>query len=141
MVWKNLARIAAAGAVAISRALARAVQEELNGNWLNFKYSIKNDAIKATKQAAKRAAETTQSARTSSSANHQSARREQQKVAGLDARLGISLHESMQILDVKPPLKEEEIKRRYEHLFEVNDKSKGGTIYLQAKVNFFIIFV
>ena len=31
MVWKNLARIAAAGAIAVSRALARAVQEEMNG--------------------------------------------------------------------------------------------------------------
>ena len=61
-------------------------------------------------------------------------------MAGLDARLGISLQESMQILDVKPPLKEDEVKRRYEHLFEVNDKTKGGTLYLQAKVNFILFW-
>lgn len=40
----------------------------------------------------------------------------------------------MQILDVKQPLNNEEIEKRYKHLFEVNDKSKGGTLYLQSKV-------
>jgi hypothetical protein len=31
MVWRNLARIAAAGAEAVGKAFARAVREELNG--------------------------------------------------------------------------------------------------------------
>ena len=42
----------------------------------------------------------------------------------------------MQILGIKPPPNEEEVKRRYKHLFAVNEKSKGGTLYLQAKVEF-----
>lgn len=45
----------------------------------------------------------------------------------------------MQILDVKQPLNKEEIEKRYKHLFEVNDKSKGGTLYLQSKVFFYYI--
>lgn len=48
----------------------------------------------------------------------------------------------MQILDVKQPLKLEDVENRYKHLFEINDKNKGGTLYLQSKVflnkNFFI---
>lgn len=48
--------------------------------------------------------------------------------------MGISLQESMQILDVKAPLDSEEVEKRYKHLFEVNDKSKGGSLYLQSKV-------
>ena len=44
----------------------------------------------------------------------------------------------MQILGIKPPPNEEEVKRRYEHLFSANEKSKGGTLYLQAKVRNFL---
>jgi len=44
----------------------------------------------------------------------------------------------MQILGIKPPPNEEEVKRRYEHLFSANEKSKGGSLYLQAKVRNFL---
>ncbi|KAK9237579.1 Pam16-domain-containing protein [Lipomyces kononenkoae] len=48
---------------------------------------------------------------------------------------GISLEESCLILNVRSEeLKAEEIKSRYEHLFNVNSKEKGGSFYLQSKV-------
>lgn len=46
---------------------------------------------------------------------------------------GITLEEAQQILNTSN-LNEEEIKKRYEHLFNVNEKSKGGSFYLQSKV-------
>lgn len=39
----------------------------------------------------------------------------------------------MQILDVKA-LDKEELEKRFEHLFNINAKEKGGTLYLQSKV-------
>ncbi|KAK9494949.1 Pam16-domain-containing protein [Lipomyces doorenjongii] len=48
---------------------------------------------------------------------------------------GISLQESCSILNVRSEaLKAEEIKARYDHLFNVNSKEKGGSFYLQSKV-------
>ncbi|XP_070811354.1 coronin-7-like isoform X5 [Pituophis catenifer annectens] len=46
---------------------------------------------------------------------------------------GISLQEAQQILNVST-LNPEEIQKNYEHLFKVNDKSVGGSFYLQSKV-------
>lgn len=40
----------------------------------------------------------------------------------------------MQILNVDKNSPKEEIEKKYTHLFEVNDKSKGGSLYLQSKV-------
>jgi len=51
-----------------------------------------------------------------------------------NAKMGITLQESMQILDVREPISAAEVAKRYAHLFEANDKSKGGTLYLQSKV-------
>lgn len=48
--------------------------------------------------------------------------------------LGITLEEAQQILNVNTELDSEEIRKSYEHLFAVNDKSKGGSFYLQSKV-------
>lgn len=45
-----------------------------------------------------------------------------------------NFQESLQILNVKTPLNREEVEKHYEHLFNINDKSKGGTLYLQSKV-------
>lgn len=39
----------------------------------------------------------------------------------------------MQILDIKA-LDREEVEKRFKHLFEINEKDKGGTLYLQSKV-------
>ncbi|XP_072916198.1 mitochondrial import inner membrane translocase subunit tim16 [Hemitrygon akajei] len=46
---------------------------------------------------------------------------------------GISLQEAQQILNVTK-LSAEEIQKNYDHLFKVNDKSVGGSFYLQSKV-------
>ncbi|XP_075755214.1 mitochondrial import inner membrane translocase subunit TIM16 [Pelodiscus sinensis] len=46
---------------------------------------------------------------------------------------GISLQEAQQILNISK-LSPEEIQKNYEHLFKVNDKSVGGSFYLQSKV-------
>nr|CAD7571614.1 unnamed protein product [Timema californicum] len=53
--------------------------------------------------------------------------------AATNARTGISLEEAQQILDVDK-LDPELVKSKYEHLFGVNDKSRGGSFYLQSKV-------
>ncbi|XP_067859679.1 mitochondrial import inner membrane translocase subunit tim16 [Heptranchias perlo] len=46
---------------------------------------------------------------------------------------GMSLQEAQQILNVGK-LRSEDIQQNYEHLFKVNDKSVGGSFYLQSKV-------
>lgn len=46
---------------------------------------------------------------------------------------GLTLEEAQQILNISK-LDPEEIQKNYEHLFKVNDKSKGGSFYLQSKV-------
>ncbi len=46
-------------------------------------------------------------------------------------RLGISLEEAKEILNVEK-LDPEEIQKKYEHLFNANDKSKGGSFYIQG---------
>lgn len=48
-------------------------------------------------------------------------------------KAGISLTEAMQILNVDK-VDPEAVNKRYEHLFNVNDKSKGGSFYIQSKV-------
>lgn len=45
----------------------------------------------------------------------------------------MSIEEAQQILNINK-LDPEEILKNYEHLFNVNDKSKGGSFYLQSKV-------
>ncbi|XP_028841868.1 mitochondrial import inner membrane translocase subunit tim16 [Denticeps clupeoides] len=46
---------------------------------------------------------------------------------------GMTLQEAQQILNIGT-LTPEEIQKNYEHLFKVNDKSAGGSFYLQSKV-------
>ncbi|XP_041943104.1 coronin-7-like isoform X3 [Alosa sapidissima] len=46
---------------------------------------------------------------------------------------GMTLQEAQQILNIST-LTPEEIQKNYEHLFKVNDKSVGGSFYLQSKV-------
>lgn len=55
------------------------------------------------------------------------------KVVCLVVRTGITLEEAQQILNVSK-LDEAEIKKSFEHLFAQNEKSKGGSFYLQSKV-------
>jgi Pam16 len=46
---------------------------------------------------------------------------------------GMTLEEAQQILNVDK-LDAEDIQQKYEHLFNVNEKSKGGSFYLQSKI-------
>ncbi|XP_065172753.1 mitochondrial import inner membrane translocase subunit TIM16-like [Atheta coriaria] len=48
-------------------------------------------------------------------------------------KVGLSLDEAKQILNVSQ-LDPEEIEKQYKHLFAVNEKTRGGTIYIQSKV-------
>lgn len=53
------------------------------------------------------------------------------KRAATDALTGLSLQEAKQILNVKDI---NDVEKSYEHLFNVNEKSKGGSFYLQSKI-------
>ncbi|CAI5444953.1 unnamed protein product [Caenorhabditis angaria] len=107
MPWRTAVKVALAAGEAVAKALTRAVKDE----------------IRQTQQAAARhAASTGQSAS------------ETKENANANAKLGISLEESLQILNVKAPLNREEINKKYEHMFEINDKTKGGSFYLQSKI-------
>ncbi|XP_035209940.1 nudix hydrolase 3-like [Stegodyphus dumicola] len=52
--------------------------------------------------------------------------------AETNVKLGMTLQEAKDILNVQQ-LNPEEILKSYEHLFAVNDKSRGGSFYLQSK--------
>ncbi|KAM4530625.1 mitochondrial import inner membrane translocase subunit TIM16-like isoform 2-T2 [Odontesthes bonariensis] len=56
-----------------------------------------------------------------------------QESAAASSFTGMSVQEAQQILNVST-LTPEEIEKSYEHLFKVNDKSVGGSYYLQSKV-------
>lgn len=53
--------------------------------------------------------------------------------AAASARTGISTEEALQILNVDK-LDPEKITKSYEHLFKVNEKSQGGSFYIQSKI-------
>ncbi|XP_005097331.1 mitochondrial import inner membrane translocase subunit TIM16 isoform X2 [Aplysia californica] len=54
--------------------------------------------------------------------------------AQADTVSGMSLQEAKQVLNISDITEHESLLKNYEHLFEVNDKSKGGSLYLQSKV-------
>ncbi|CAI5675451.1 mitochondrial import inner membrane translocase subunit TIM16 isoform X2 [Oreochromis niloticus] len=56
-----------------------------------------------------------------------------QESAAASSITGMSLQEAQQILNISK-LSPEDIQKNYEHLFKVNDKSVGGSFYLQSKV-------
>ncbi|CAL1588320.1 unnamed protein product [Knipowitschia caucasica] len=56
-----------------------------------------------------------------------------QESAAASSITGMSLQEAQQILNLST-MTPEEIQKNYEHLFKVNDKSVGGSFYLQSKV-------
>lgn len=71
----------------------------------------------------------------------QSARQAAGGVAGQSAndavtrKTGLTVDEAAMILNVDlSAMSIEEIMKRYEHLFNVNDPSKGGSFYIQSKV-------
>ncbi|XP_055690804.1 mitochondrial import inner membrane translocase subunit Tim16-like [Lutzomyia longipalpis] len=48
-------------------------------------------------------------------------------------RAGMTLDEAQNILNLEK-LEKELLEKRYKHLFEVNDKARGGSFYIQSKV-------
>lgn len=54
--------------------------------------------------------------------------------AAANAQTGLSLEEALRILNVEKPDQKELIERNYKYLMEANDRSKGGSFYLQSKV-------
>ncbi|CAH0678057.1 unnamed protein product [Spodoptera exigua] len=53
--------------------------------------------------------------------------------AAANASTGLTLEEAMQILNIDK-LDKEKINKNYEHLFQANEKAKGGSFYLQSKI-------
>ncbi|OXU24829.1 mitochondrial import inner membrane translocase subunit Tim16 [Nasonia vitripennis] len=51
-----------------------------------------------------------------------------------NTRTGVTLDEALRILNVERPDQTEEIARNYKYLMEANDRSKGGSFYIQSKV-------
>lgn len=47
---------------------------------------------------------------------------------------GMTLEEASKILNVDKNAPVAEVMRKYRHLFQMNDKSKGGSFYLQSKI-------
>eukprot|EP01134_Creolimax_fragrantissima_P006522 CFRG6522T1 len=47
---------------------------------------------------------------------------------------GIDIAQARQVLNVRENDSQEVIKKHFEHLFEINEKKKGGSFYLQSKV-------
>ncbi|KAI0987726.1 hypothetical protein GJ496_006491 [Pomphorhynchus laevis] len=47
---------------------------------------------------------------------------------------GMSLDEAKRILNVTDISNKDLIKKHYDHLFSINDKSKAGSFYIQSKV-------
>ncbi|KAK7096724.1 mitochondrial import inner membrane translocase subunit Tim16-like isoform X1 [Littorina saxatilis] len=54
--------------------------------------------------------------------------------AAADTVQGMTLQEALQILNLKGVEDVEALQKNYEHLFNANDKSKGGSFYIQSKV-------
>eukprot|EP00099_Drosophila_melanogaster_P013021 NP_001287349.1 black pearl, isoform B [Drosophila melanogaster] len=56
------------------------------------------------------------------------------KSAESNLRTGMTLEEAKQILNIDDPKNVDAITKNYEHLFQVNERSKGGSFYIQSKV-------
>lgn len=98
---KYIAQLIVAGTQVVGRAFARAIKQE----------------IEASQQAAQRLGNSRSEGKTRS-----------ERVANI--KMGISLEEAKQILNVKE-LTKEEIEDNYQHLFKANEKT---SLYLQSKV-------
>ncbi|XP_052795177.1 mitochondrial import inner membrane translocase subunit Tim16-like [Mya arenaria] len=60
--------------------------------------------------------------------------RQGEKKAAADLSMNMSLQEAREILNIEDIANKESVEKSYKHLFDVNDKSKGGSFYLQSKV-------
>ncbi|KAJ1372158.1 hypothetical protein KIN20_034237 [Parelaphostrongylus tenuis] len=107
MPWRHAVKVAIAVGEAVAKALTRA---------------IKNELQQSQHAAARYASRTNQSSS------------EARESADTNAKLGITLEESLQILNIKPPIDKEAVEKNFQHLFSINDKAKGGSFYLQSKI-------
>jgi len=105
---KHLVQLIIAGAQVIGRAFTQAVRQE----------------IRMSQEAAKKSASS----------------RNETAHAAETARLGMTLEEAKQILNLTDEhflgnkIAQEQLQKNYDHLFSVNDRSKGGSFYIQSKV-------
>ncbi|XP_029675628.1 mitochondrial import inner membrane translocase subunit TIM16 isoform X2 [Formica exsecta] len=54
--------------------------------------------------------------------------------AAINTRTGLSLDEALRILNAERLDQTELIERNYKYLMEANDRTKGGSFYLQSKI-------
>jgi len=54
--------------------------------------------------------------------------------AAANSRTGLTLDEALRILNAERPDQTEVIEQNYKYLMEANERSKGGSFYLQSKV-------
>jgi len=107
MAGKLIAQIVTAGAQIVGRAFTKALREEM---------------------ARSRAAASQRQNRTDTGGDSSSSR------AAANAISGMTLDEAVKILNVEDMNDEEKIQNNYVRLFEMNEKTKGGSFYLQSKV-------
>jgi len=103
---KYLAQIIVLGAQVVGRAFTRALKQE----------------IKLSQQAA--ANRRTTGGGSSGDSQSQAS----------NALHGLSVEEAKKILNISDINNPESLQQNYEHLFKVNDKQAGGSLYLQSKV-------
>ncbi|GAB0089310.1 Mitochondrial import inner membrane translocase subunit Tim16 [Sergentomyia squamirostris] len=101
---KYLAQIIVLGAQTIGKAFSRALKQEID-------FSRQAAARQASSGGGKRGQET----------------------EAKNLRAGMTLEEAQNILNLDQ-LDKELLEKRYKHLFEVNEKAKGGSFYIQSKV-------
>jgi len=78
-----------------------------------------------------------QEIRMSQEAAKRSATKNAEASAVENLRLGMTLDEAKQILNLEDEDlfgKTDKLQKHYDHLFSVNEKSKGGSFYIQSKV-------
>jgi len=104
MAGKLIAQIVTAGAQIVGRAFSKALREEL----------AKSRAAASQRKTAPGA--------------------DSSKTSAANALQGMTVEEAMKILNIEDIHDAEKLQASYERLFEMNEKTKGGSFYLQSKV-------
>jgi len=104
MAGKLIAQIVTAGVQIVGRAFSKALREE-----------IAKSRAAASQRATKSGAE-------------------QSQTSAANAVSGMTVEEAMRILNVEDIHDAEKLQASFERLFEMNEKTKGGSFYLQSKV-------
>lgn len=113
-MWpKYIAQVVVSATQAVGRAFSRAIREEM----------------RQSRQAA------ANQSNASSNENASSSQESLKSRTMTNLKLGMSLQEAVQILNLdKNLINAEEAEKRFKHLFDINEKAKGGSFYLQSKV-------